>query len=127
MIDQDPNGTLLQNLRDFTVQIRRLDNDAIVGTGIAVSMEGEIVTCAHVVQSAIGKHPRQANGAEIGVYFPQARGDERKDRRATVAKCFPDHDNDVVLLQLDGPPPLGPEQMPTLGTRVRPYNRHWPN
>ena len=41
----------LQNLRDFTVQIRNA-NDQIVGTGIAVSTDGKIVTCAHVVEAA---------------------------------------------------------------------------
>ena len=42
----------IQNLRDFTVQIRRLSDDAIVGTGIVVSMDGKVVTCAHVVEKA---------------------------------------------------------------------------
>ena len=112
----ETNGTILQNLRDFTVQIRHPKSDAIVGTGLAVSLDGRIVTCAHVVQKALGQHPRQANGAEVVVYFPQARGDEAKARRATIAACFPDHDDDVVVLQLDGPPPLAPEQMPKLGT-----------
>src|SRR5438093_1053206 len=41
----------LQNLRDFTVQIRDATSDAIVGTGIVVSMDGRIVTCAHVVRA----------------------------------------------------------------------------
>ena len=107
----------LQNLRDFTVQIRRLTGDKIVGTGVIVSTKGEIVTCAHVAKAALGRHPRQANGKEIGVYFPQARGGEEKKRCATVAGCFPVHDDDVVLLQLaGGPPPLGPEQIAVLGT-----------
>ncbi len=39
----------LQNLREMTVQIRRVSDDAIVGTGIAVSTNGAIATCAHVV------------------------------------------------------------------------------
>ncbi len=105
----------LQNLRDFTVQIRRTSDDAIVGTGIAVSMDGQVVTCAHVARGA-GVEPRASDGAEIGVYFPQARGDEVKARRAKVAACFPQHDDDVVLLQLTGgPSPLAPEQIPTLG------------
>jgi len=30
------SGVRLQNLRDFTVQIHRLSDDAIVGTGISV-------------------------------------------------------------------------------------------
>src|SRR5215216_1095704 len=87
----------LQNLRDFTVQIRNA-NDRIVGTGIAVSTDGKIVTCAHVVRAA-GVELRNENGAEIGVYFPQARGGEEKNRRATIAKYFKDYDDDIVLLQ----------------------------
>jgi hypothetical protein len=111
------SGTILQDLRDFTVQIRRPNSETIVGTGIAVSPDGRIITCAHVVRDAIGMHPRQAGQRPVGVYFPQARGDESKARQATVAACFADHDDDVVVLQLEGgPPPLGPEQMPTLGT-----------
>ena len=43
MID---NNIRLQNLREMTVQIRRASDDAIVGTGIAVSTDGKIVTCA---------------------------------------------------------------------------------
>ena len=98
----------LQNLRDFTVQIRHPDTEQIVGTGIAVSMDGKVVTCTHVVEAALGVHPREAGDAEIGVYFPQARGGEVKDRRATVAGCFPQHDDDVVLLQLNPLPGLIP-------------------
>jgi hypothetical protein len=64
------NNVRLQNLRDFTVQIRHAKTDAIVGTGIAVSMDGQVVACAHVVEAAMGVHPRQADGAEVGVYFP---------------------------------------------------------
>lgn len=116
MTEQDPNGTILQKLRDFTVQIRRPDNDEIVGTGLAITMDGRVITCAHVVYAALLVHPREAANAEVGVYFPQARGDERKAYRATVAQCFPGHDDDVVVLQLDGPTPLGPEQLPVLGT-----------
>lgn len=45
----------LQNLRDFTVQIRRPSDNAIVGTGVAVSMDGEIITCAHVGSAVMSK------------------------------------------------------------------------
>jgi tetratricopeptide (TPR) repeat protein len=110
------NQVRLQNLRDCTVQIRCPSDNAIVGTGLAVSMDGKIVTCAHVVETALGVHPRQGNGVEIGVYFPQVRSNERKDRRAKIAGCFPQYDDDVVLLQLlDGPAPLAPEQIAVLG------------
>jgi hypothetical protein len=107
----------LQNLRDFTVQIRHATQpETIVGTGIAISTDGKIVTCAHVVRAA-GVEPRHADSVEVGVYFSQASGGEVKARRATVAACFPQHDDDVVLLQLTGgPPPLAPEQIAVLGT-----------
>ena len=111
------NNVRLQNLRDFTVQIRHPSDETIVGTGIAVTMDGQVVTCAHVVEAALEVHPRQADGAEVGVYFPQARGGEEKARRARVTACFPQHDDDVVLLQLTGgAAPLAPEQIPVLGT-----------
>lgn len=109
------NNVRLQNLRDFTVQIRNADNQ-IVGTGLIVSSDGKVITCAHVVES-VGVEPRALNGKELGVYFPQALGGEKKDRRAKVVAFFPDFDDDVVLLQLtDGPAPLGPERLPVLGT-----------
>jgi len=134
------SGVRLQKLRDFTVQIRHPRTDAIVGTGIAVSSDGKIVTCAHVViaagvnpregrpipghwqkicESIFGEKPdalKDAKEAELIVYFPEARGGEEKKRRAKVVACFPQHDDDIVLLQLvDGLAPLAPEQIPMLG------------
>jgi tetratricopeptide (TPR) repeat protein len=112
-----PTEGNLQNLRDFTVQIRSADQQKIVGTGVVVSMDGQVVTCAHVVQAVTGQHPRDANGLEVGVYFPQVRGQERKAYRATVEGCFDRCDDDVALLRLDtGQTPLGPEQVSVLGT-----------
>jgi len=108
-------GVVTQNPRDFAVQIHNPDTDEIVGTGVVVSRAGDVVTCAHVVRAA-GIEPAHANGAEVGVRFPQARGGEEKARRALVAGCFAEHDDDVVLLRLvGGPPPLAPEQIATLG------------
>ena len=105
----------LQRLYDFTIKICNSE-DLAVGTGIVVSADGKIVTCAHVVESAISMHPREAMGQEIHVYFPQVSAAERKARIAEVVGCFPQHDDDVVLLQLkDGPAPLGPEQIALLG------------
>jgi hypothetical protein len=42
-----------QNLRDFTVQIRDPEHQAIYGTGVAVSLDGQVVTCAHVVEEVL--------------------------------------------------------------------------
>ena len=99
------NPTVL--LGDITVQIRRAPDDTIVGTSMAVSTEGRIVICTHVVRGA-SVDARDVNGAEGGVYFPRARGGEEKKRCAKVTACFPHHDDDMVLLQLtDGAAPLG--------------------
>jgi tetratricopeptide (TPR) repeat protein len=114
----------LQNLRDFTVQIRNA-NDEIVGTGIAVSTDGKIVTCAHVIDAA-GVDPRKANGAEIGVYFPQIRSGEENNRHATIAGYFEDYEDDIVLLQLtDGASPLAPEQIAIIGSTGELRNREF--
>ncbi|HEY9799693.1 MAG TPA: trypsin-like peptidase domain-containing protein [Leptolyngbyaceae cyanobacterium] len=87
----------IQNLRNFTVQIRNADN-VIVGSGFVVSSTGEIVTCCHVVRDAGGQ---VAEGVEVNVYFPKARKQEQKAHTATVKACFLEHDDDVVVLQLD--------------------------
>lgn len=110
-----PENVRLQNLRDFTVQICHTNEHSIVGTGICVSLDGKLVTCAHVVRAA-GVDPRNANDTEIGVYFPQAQGGDAKNRLAKIAKYFEYFNDDIVLLQLTGgPSPLAPEQIPIIG------------
>jgi tetratricopeptide (TPR) repeat protein len=94
-------ATRLQNLRNFTVQIRKPGAETIAGTGIVVSTDGKIVTCASVVEAATDKDHRQADDAEVDVYFPQVSGDDPKTRRAKVAACLPQYEDDIVLLQVD--------------------------
>ena len=107
-----PEGVGLQEIRDFVVQIRHAATDEIVGTGF-VAKEG-IVTCAHVVRDA-GVDPQSTEG-EVGVYYPEREGRRSISRRARVKSCFPELDDDVVLLQLaDGPSPLGPELAANIG------------
>ncbi|BAB77828.1 alr0304 [Nostoc sp. PCC 7120 = FACHB-418] len=79
------------------MQIRDVNN-VIVGTGFVVSPTGKIVTCCHVVRDAGGQ---VAEGVEINVYFPKAIKPEQKAHTAKVTACFLDHDDDVVVLQLD--------------------------
>lgn len=91
------SGTKLQNLRNFTVQICRLDDDAILGTGVIVSVDGKIVTCGHVLNS-ISKSLIEDNG-EIGIYFAQSNTDI-KEGKAKLFSQFPTYEDDVVLLKL---------------------------
>lgn len=91
------NRVQMQDLRDFTVQIRNAQN-APVGTGFVVSPDGKIVTCAHVVRET-GFDPRAAGNQRVGIYFPKWP-DQAKLQYAQVIACFSEHDDDVVLLQL---------------------------
>lgn len=110
------------NPRNYTVQIRHGLSDVIVGTGIAVSSDGRIVTCAHVAKEA-GVDPLTV-GEEIGVYFPQVADKNKRPRRAKVAALIDGYDDDLVLLQLsDGPSPLGPEKLAQLGRAEPSYNQ----
>src|SRR5262245_36937069 len=112
----DLTDGLLQDLRGFTVRILHGTSGAVVGTGIAVSTDGRVVTCAHVIRAA-GVEPRDRSGAEVGVYFPQAREPGERARRAVVQAAFPQYDDDVVVLQLLGSTaPLTEDQIAVLGT-----------
>jgi tetratricopeptide (TPR) repeat protein len=105
----------LQNLRDFTVQIRDIDAKDIIGTGIVISSD-RIITCSHVVNAALGVDPKEAADRKICVYFPMVSSNETKTRYAQVENCPIHHDDDIVTLNLiDGPAPLGPEQIAELG------------
>lgn len=95
------------------MQIRNSTNQAIVGTGFAVD-EG-VVTCAHVIRDA-GVDPRVKDGKEVVVYFPEREGRRSASISARIAACFPQHDDDVVLLKLvEGISPLGPEKAAKMG------------
>ena len=109
------NKVRLQNLIDFTVKITHSKTGNPVGTGVVISMDGEIITCAHVLREA-GIEPRKARNKTVGIYFPQVRGQEEKKRKARIKTFLPKQEDDLVLLQLtDGPSPLAPEQIAQLG------------
>jgi len=106
---------ITQRPRDYTVQVRAAGTEQIVGTGVAVSMHGDIVTCRHVAEKA-GWNAQTSPEIKIGVYFPQAMRDEDKKRTAVVAAYFEDYDDDIVMLKLEGkPPPLQKKQIAKLG------------
>lgn len=96
-------GKLRQKLDQFTVWI--CAHGSWIGTGVIVSEEGGILTCAHVLRRA--RIPIDESRAEVGIYFPQLARGERKDYQAYVACFFADYDDDIVLLQLKEPLPQG--------------------
>jgi len=104
-----PVRVRFQDLRNFTVQVRRARDQYIVGAGLLVSETGKIVTCRHVVKGA-GVDLDAPGPHEVCVAFPNARPDEPSLRASVAAHLAPDED-DVVLLQLlDDGGSLGPGQ-----------------
>jgi hypothetical protein len=105
----------VQNLLLFTVQVRSLATEKVVGTGIVVSRDGMIITCLHVLEMA-GINPIEAGDKEVSVCFPKNRYRQMQVCKATVLAYFPDYDDDIVILKINNPPSLSPDQVAILGT-----------
>lgn len=104
---------ILQNPRNYTVQIRNSENDLILGTGIIVSEDGLILTCAHVIATAsvdMMKH-------KIIVYFPQIDEENEKEKVATIIAYSPESKDDLALLKLiEKPPKISSEHVAKIGS-----------
>ena len=112
---------ILQDVRKFTCQIQKAESEEILGTGVVVSADGIVATCAHVVRSG-GIEPRpQATG--LSVYFPARSGRRAETRPAVVQSTFSDSDDDLVCLQVGGPLPLPHDHVAVLGS-AKPSRRH---
>ncbi len=109
------NNVRLQNLRDFTVQIRHINTRTIVGTGIVVSTDGKVATCAHVVNLA-SVNLQSSDNETVIVYFPQIQEERYKEKQAKVTAYFPQFDDDIVLLQLvNEASSIPPDQVAVVG------------
>jgi tetratricopeptide (TPR) repeat protein len=99
-VDSQPPKVRTQNIRNFTVKICDPVTRAVVGTGFVVSTDGKIVTCIHVIKDASYTH-QVIQGIEVGIRFPQ---DFVRDKfqLAQVIACFPENDDDIVLLKVVG-------------------------
>ncbi|MFD4718154.1 trypsin-like peptidase domain-containing protein [Streptomyces sp. NPDC058423] len=107
---------ILQDVRNFTVQIRDPGGDRVLGTGVVISRTGLIATCAHVIRAG-GVEPRAGREAQVRVYFPSSSRDATPAelRTAWVAASFSDSDDDLVCLQVDGALPLPAHRVAVLG------------
>ncbi|MCK4579045.1 MAG: trypsin-like peptidase domain-containing protein [Candidatus Marinimicrobia bacterium] len=107
-------GVVRQDPLDSAVKIRHAQDSSVVGTGIAVSSLGDIVTCAHVVTAS---GVPLAVGNRIAVSFAGAPQERERLRWAKII-AFADKDSDdVALLRLvDGLTPLRPEQIAIMGS-----------
>jgi tetratricopeptide (TPR) repeat protein len=106
-----------QKLRNLTVQIRHATHpDQIIGTGVIVSVGGAIITCAHVIRDALAESTVDLTNHTVNIYFPQLRTPEPTLYQAVVQCCFPQHDDDIVLLHIAGArPPLTTDHVAVLG------------
>ncbi|MGV9254921.1 tetratricopeptide repeat protein [Streptomyces sp. NPDC003697] len=107
---------ILQDVRNFTVQIRHPADDRVLGTGVVISSTGLVATCAHVIRAS-GVEPRARREAQVRVYFPSSSRDAAPAelRTAWVAASFSDSDDDLVCLQVDGALPLPAHRVAVLG------------
>ncbi|MEU6123672.1 trypsin-like peptidase domain-containing protein [Streptomyces sp. NPDC047123] len=114
-----PPRVILQDIREFTVQIRDPARGRIVGTGVVISRGGIVATCAHVVR-ACGVEPLASREAQVEVYFPAVNHRSRLSevRPAWVAAAFTDSEDDLVCLQVEGDLPLPADRVAVLGTAV---------
>ena len=119
-LSKEKENISYQKLRDFTVQINNNETGAIVGTGIAVSIDGKIITTHKVAMAALGMAPSKARDEVLGVGFPQSASGI-KYRLATVLACTSEgFDDELIMLQLkDGPASLKPEQVAVIGIADR--------
>lgn len=114
-MNNEQSSAELQDLRKFTVHIRNL-NDETVGTGFIVSSDGKIITCAHVICTALGVEPHNALDRQVKVYFPSYSRGVAETKQAKVVLCLPQNNDDVALLQLVGDSiSLSPDQIAVLG------------
>jgi len=77
-----------------------------VGVGVLVSRH-EVVTCAHVVNAALGLPPAAGDrpGDAVAVTWPRVDGAEPVTARVTA--WLPVADGDLAVLALDAPAPTG--------------------
>lgn len=103
-----------QQLRDFIVQILDKNQEKIVGTAFAVDYhQAKFVTCAHVVKGILGDDLT----GEIYIRFPETKDKTKQILPAKVLAYFPNHDDDVALLQLveTAKMPIPPEKIAIIG------------
>jgi tetratricopeptide (TPR) repeat protein len=111
-----------QYIRKFSVLITtlpkgvRADSSEIIGTGVIVSENGEIATCAHVLKDAVASNQRKDPSklslqdikekgyrVQIGLFL---EGGGIEWRQAVLESYLKDFEDDIVVLQLDGNLPL---------------------
>ncbi|SET06056.1 WD40 repeat [Geodermatophilus poikilotrophus] len=87
----------------------RARNGAVVGSAFLVDSD-HVVTCAHVVTSALGRRTQERPGEDdlVQVDFPlQAPGQVTQARVEVWCPVAPDDSGDVAVLSLVGPGPAG--------------------
>lgn len=91
----------LQDLRRFTVQVLDRNFTRLGGTGIIVTREGGVATCAHVLRN-LGLDSYK-HGVEVGIRRPAVgRMSEWQGIAYLLGPADPTYGDDIVVLQLLG-------------------------
>ena len=91
----------LQDLRRFTVMILDPNHTRVGGTGVIITREGGVATCAHVLRN-LGLDPYK-QGVEAGIRRPAVgRMPEWQGIAYLLGPANPDYGDDIVVLQLLG-------------------------
>jgi hypothetical protein len=123
----------LQDLRQFVVGIVKSDRTQIVGSGIRVTRDGLIVTCAHVLREA--GFDFQRRDVEVPIYFPTPRSRLVEAGRFETGRLefkpavpflsLEEYGDDVVLLRLLDPEPFAGNQVAVLGPAESCYGQRF--
>jgi Trypsin-like peptidase domain len=106
-------GLRRQRLKEITVEVLDAATGDPAGTGVLVSAAGFAVTCSHVVE-ACGVDPRRVRGGDVLVRLPKTSLHDAVGRHAQVVWFPPDHEDDLVILELAGGP-VPPERVGVCG------------
>src|SRR4051812_23325104 len=91
----------LQDLRRFTVQILDQTLTRMGGTGVVITREGGVATCAHVLRNLSVDPSRY--GGEVGIRRPAVGRMPAWEGLATVlGPTDPAYGDDIAVLQLLG-------------------------
>jgi tetratricopeptide (TPR) repeat protein len=90
-----------QDLRRFTVQILDQNHTRVGGTGVIITREGGVATCAHVLRN-LGLDPYRY-GVEAGIRRPTVgRMPDWQGVAYLLSPADPTYGDDIVVLQLLG-------------------------
>jgi tetratricopeptide (TPR) repeat protein len=111
-------GIILQEPRDFTVQILYRPNLTVLGTGVLISADGIVITCRHIFAPS-GRSPstdQEITQLPLCVRFPPRVAGTSSTHQVTIAAQTAQYEDDLVCLRVQNPPALANRNVAKLGS-----------